>query len=193
MLARVPAGRSFARMPGSGVAASPAPVPDIPLPGDMPSVPAAAGSFGFIDYSDTDTSAFLLQANVRTWIVRSAPTAINRAQPPYDVVTLWNGAIITPRAPFDTMAMRLDLDVTPAIWGGYLRMDIDVGGVIGATNTVEHTISGDAGTLQRVSFQAFLESRASIMAHGGKIHLTASVPMTITDFSPIFYPWSKAP
>ncbi len=149
-------------------------------------------ALGFIDYSDTDSSVLTLAPNTRTWITRSAPTALSFAQPPFVGAVLWDGQKIRGRVAHDTMVMRLDLMVRPLVSGGALYFGIDIG--LGTDlDPDSKSFAGQTGVSQPMRFLAPLDFRTYLMANGGKIMLSSTVPCEISRVSPEFFLWGAGP
>lgn len=148
---------------------------------------------GFVDYTDFDYVAgakTVLAAGVPTQLSRDlgASAANTRLNRPFAGHAFWdNGAkLIRGRALYDIVAISAAIRVVPDQVGGVLRVAIQAGAVeIGGKNMA---ITAKVGAEEAIRVDFLFPVRSGLLTSGGKVMLTATVPMTINEFSPEFYP-----
>jgi hypothetical protein len=164
----------------------------------MPGVAYNPGDFGrygggFVDYSDNDYTngaTVALAAGVPYQVTRDlAPTANNyRFNRPFDQWQPWDNSakLVRARALYDIFATSSDIRVVPDKVGGVLRVSFMAGQIeMGGKNMALTALPGNEEKI-RVDF--IFPVRNSFFTNGARIMLTASVPMTLVEFSPEFYP-----
>lgn len=156
--------------------------------------------FGWVDYSDlisgTETA---IAANVRTQVNRelSASASSNKLTGHWLGHNFWGGVVgdrkISAVALNDVVTISFAMRVRPGVAGGDLTLEIDVGGAIGAVATKSEPMAGVVGNIQRTRIDVTLPVRSTFLANGGRVYLTGSVPFTLVEFSPEFYPIGFTP
>ena len=156
--------------------------------------------FGWVDYSDlTSGTETPLLAGVRTQISRelSASGANNKLAGHWFGHNFWGGIVgdrkIVGVSVDDVVTMSFALRVRPGLIGGILSLEIDIGGTVGAVVTKAVPITGEVGEIERLRIDATIPMQSTFIANGGRVYLTSTVPMTLVEFSPEFYPIGFTP
>jgi len=148
---------------------------------------------GFIDYTDNDYNAGVtvsLVAGTPTQMMRdlSASAANSRLNRPFTDWAPWDNTakLVRPHALYDTFFNSSDIRVVPDKVGGVLRVSFMAGVIeLGGKNMA---ITAQPGVEEKIRVDFKFPVRNSFFNNGAKIMLTASVPMTLVEFSPEFYP-----
>lgn len=149
---------------------------------------------GAIDFTDTDYVNDItapLPADVATQVTRNlnASAANNRLNRPFADWVPWDNTakLVRPRALYDVIGVSIDMRVIPDKIGGVVRVSMMAGAIeVGAKN-MPLTVQPGVEEKIRVDFpQVFV--RNSFFINGAKLLLTPTVPMTLVEFSPEFYP-----
>jgi len=148
---------------------------------------------GFIDYTDNDYNAGVtvpLVADLPTQVMRdlSASAANNRLNRPFADWLPWDNSakLVRARALYDVVINSSDIRVVPDKVGGVLRVSFMAGTIeLGGKNMA---ITSQPGVEEKIRVDFIFPVRNSFLNNGARIMLTASVPMTLVEFSPEFYP-----
>lgn len=149
---------------------------------------------GAVDFTDTDyTNAITtpLPADTATQITRNlnASAANNRLNRPFTDWVPWDNTakLVRARALYDVIGISIDMRIVPDKVGGVVRVSMMAGAVeVGAKN-MPLTVQPGTEEKIRVDFpQIFV--RNSFATNGARLMLTPTVPMTLVEFSPEFYP-----
>ncbi len=163
----------------------------------MPGVEYSPNEFGrygggYVDFSDADASGtgFALPAGVPTQLTRSllSSSANTRLNRPFNGHQFWDNTakLIRGRALYDIVATSMFVRVIPDKLGGVLRIAIQAGAIeVGGKNMA---ITAPVGSEESIRADFIFPVRNMLLTNGGKIILTATVPMTLVEFSPEFYP-----
>lgn len=169
------------------------------LVGDRGPAGAASG-FGWVDYTDTEAGVETpLLENVRTQVNRAlvASPANNKLAGHWEGHAFWGGTSsdrkIIGVTPADSIALSFVFRVRPGRIGGVLLMEIDVGPPIGVVVPESRSLFGDVGEIATLRITSIFSMRTAFQANGGRVFLTSSVPATLVEFSPEFFPLGFTP
>ncbi len=98
--------------------------------------------------------------------------------PPFDAHTFWIDNAVVPQALGDLYDLQINLIVTADTAGGQLRLDADVGSILGPIASDTQILFAGAGAPERVTFRLRVQVLANFMANGCRIYLTSSVRVT---------------
>jgi len=148
---------------------------------------------GYIDYTDNDYVAgttVAMTAGVPWQVTRdlSASAANSRLNRPFADWQPWDNTakLVKPRALYDVLINSSDIRVVPDKVGGVLRVSFMAGAVeLGGKNMA---ITSQPGVEEKIRVDFIFPVRNSFLTNGARIMLMASVPMTLVEFSPEFYP-----
>lgn len=149
---------------------------------------------GAVDFTDNDYVNQIttpLPADVATQVTRdlSASAANNRLNRPFADWVPWDNSakLVRARALYDVIGISIDMRVIADKIGGVVRVSMMAGAIeVGAKN-MPLTVQPGYEEKIRVDFpQIFV--RNSFVNNGVKLLLTPTVPMTLVEFSPEFYP-----
>lgn len=169
------------------------------VPADAGIAPYDAKSFeqyggGFIDYTDNGFIAGTttpLPADIATQITRdlTASAANSRLNRPFADWQPWDNAakLIRGRSLYDVIGISIDIRIIPDKVGGVFRVSLMAGTIeVGAKN-MPLTVQPGTEEKIRVDFPQ-IAVRNSFITNGAKLLLTPTVPMTLVEISPEFYP-----
>lgn len=149
---------------------------------------------GAVDFTDNDYVNQIttpLPADVATQMARdlSASASNNRLNRPFADWVPWDNSakLVRARSLYDVIGISIDMRVIADKIGGVVRVSMMAGAIeVGAKN-MPLTVQPGFEEKIRVDFpQIFV--RNSFVNNGVKLLLTPTVPMTLVEFSPEFYP-----
>lgn len=135
---------------------------------------------GWANYADTG-AAQAITADTRTVWTNNAGTK-DEEQKPTDVDRFWDDTVNKlPGRDGDAIAIRFQMVFTPAdATASMLVVEVDVGGAIGVVDALSFPIVTGAGVPQHISWNVLAFQRATWVANGGTVFVTADGPGTIT-------------
>lgn len=144
----------------------------------------APGPFGYGDVTYTERSVGpedTFPANVRQRLTFTPDPALTQRQlaPPFDAHEFWVENRIVGRAKFDRLAVQVNLIVTSQQAGGQVRLDADVGSVLGPIASTSEVLFNAPNDQERVTLPLRIRTLDSLLANGAALYLTSTVPILV--------------
>lgn len=153
--------------------------------------PVGSYGLGQITYTERVIEASdFFEAGVRGPILFEPASISDDLNPPFVGHAFWVGNKIAPRAMGDLYDIQVNLIVTASISGGQLRVDADVGSLLGPIASDTQTLFNGAQAPERVTFRLRVQVLANFMANGCALFLTSSVPVTVVSETVLVAPAS---
>lgn len=147
--------------------------------------------FGSVTFTEAASApALALPANTRTQLqfTPDPAQADDTLQAPFAGHLFWSNNVIVGRALNDALDILVNLLVVSQVAGGQLRLDIDVGSVLGPIVTAGASLFEAAGVTERVTLERMIRTKSGLLANGGALYLTSTVPVSITRASVVVFP-----
>ncbi|MGX7709290.1 hypothetical protein [Methylobacterium sp. Gmos1] len=116
--------------------------------------------------------------------------SVDYLNPPFAGHAFWDGTRIVGRALADFLLIQVNLQVSAMVGSGTLTGDLDAGSSLGPLVSDTYNLSPAAQVVQRVTLKLFTQTLLNLMASGGRIFLTCSVPAMIVRESIVVAPLS---
>lgn len=155
--------------------------------------PGPVGSYGLgqITYTERVIEASdFFEAGVRGPVLFEPTSISDDLNPPFVGHAFWAGNKVMPRAMGDLYDIQVNLIVTASISGGQLRVDADVGSLLGPIASDTQTLFNGAQVPERVTFRLRVQVLSNFMANGCGLFLTSSVPVTVASETVLVAPAS---
>lgn len=150
--------------------------------------------FGQITYTErTLESSDAFVPGVRGQVLFEPTSVTDALNPPFTGHGFWAANRVVPRAMGDLYDLQINLIVTSQVAGGQLRLDADVGSVIGPIASDSQVLFNGALDPERVTFRARVQVLANFLTNGCALYLTSSVPITTISETILIAPASIRP
>lgn len=169
------------------------PVPGVQGPAGGQGPAGIQTGFGQIVYTHALTGmGDQIAPNTRTQLTFTPDPAltINYLNPPFAGYVLWDNTKVVGRHTGDVLLIQVNLQVTPAVEGGQIFIDLDVGSKVGPIASDSESLGANASIMQRISGKLICQTNANFMANGGKVYITTTVPAMVLRESIFIIPLS---
>ena len=150
--------------------------------------------FGQITYTERVVEpSDVFAPGVRQQLVFTPTTVQDFLNAPFVGHVFWDGERVIARAMGDLYDLTVNLIVVAQVADGQLRVDADVGSVLGPVASDTQTLFNGASEPERVTFRLRAQVLAGFMANGCALYLISSVPLTVTSETVLIAPASIRP